>query len=176
MSELILSVDPGSKNLAFVFAEVENKSRLNFYFKSETDLPELIRLFMENKLSQSNSPFPALTPTRILIEKVGPSPQMGVTSAFNFGYGVACTNLLLRHLYPTTQIQFVAPTSWKYGVGLIKKPKKASVTKVKSLISQKKLTPKSSFYSNQDLTKGFSHHIGDCILMAYFIGVVLGDE
>ena len=51
------------------------------------------------------------------IENVGPTPQMGVTSSFNFGFTVGGLNAMMNAL--GFDIIYVHPTAWKRKMGLI---------------------------------------------------------
>lgn len=64
-------------------------------------------------------------PDKAVIEQVGGSPRMGVSSAFNFGhsFGVAegvCNGYEIS-------VDFITPQKWKARFGLLKKPKDAAV-------------------------------------------------
>ena len=57
-----------------------------------------------------------------VIEKVSSSPQMGVTSSFNFGYAFgACEMLIASNRIP---YELVTPNKWKKAVGLRVKAEK----------------------------------------------------
>jgi crossover junction endodeoxyribonuclease RuvC len=63
------------------------------------------------------------TPQAIL-EQVTASPQMGVTSAFNFGLGYGAVLGVLAGL--RVPVRFVRPQEWKAHFRLLKQPKDAS--------------------------------------------------
>lgn len=51
------------------------------------------------------------------VEKVGSSPQMGVVSAFNFGFGAGILHGILYSL--GIKIIYIDPATWKLAAGLI---------------------------------------------------------
>lgn len=69
--------------------------------------------------------------SHVMIEKVGASPQMGVTSAFNFGYAFGVASAVAALSVPS--VSFISPMAWKAKYNLIGQDKKASIEKAKSL-------------------------------------------
>ena len=69
-----------------------------------------------------------------IVELVGPTPQMGVTSAFAFGKTAGIIEGVLAALQ--IGVVYVRPQAWKKRFGLIKKEKDASRTKAIELYPQ----------------------------------------
>lgn len=54
----------------------------------------------------------------ICIEKVGPRPKQGISSAFRFGYGAGLWHGVAAHFYPKFRVEFVPPAAWKKALGV----------------------------------------------------------
>lgn len=75
----------------------------------------------------------------VVIEKVGPRPQQGVSSAFRFGYGAGMWHGVAAHYYPHFAVEFVTPNTWKRDLGL-------SSDKEKSLVLTRQMWPEMKPY------------------------------
>lgn len=113
---MILGIDPGLTGALGIYCR--RKERL----LSAIDMP-VVTLPQTKKLmidAHEISRFLAARRDFIshaVVEKVGSSPQMGVTSAFNFGFGAGILHGILNSL--SIKIIYIDPATWKLAAGLI---------------------------------------------------------
>lgn len=140
-----IGIDPGitTKSFAYVYSHVGTPVLEKY---GEYKYATLVSVLMNAK-----------EPCLIAVEKASASPQMGVTSAFNYGeaYGKIISDLeRIAEDFKDRNIGLikVPPASWKSTLGLLKKPKNASVKKVQNLFRH---------------SEKISHHEADAALIAY---------
>ncbi len=139
-----IGIDPGTKDSGLTVIDI------NF------GLPEITYIGPYCKMTLSLYAGPN---TVVCIERSTAAPKMGAVSAFN--YGVAYGKLLsdIEHLNWHSVIS-VTPAAWKAKFGLLKKPKSASVKKVKQRFNTS-LT--------KEQIKELDHHMADSALIALFV-------
>lgn len=98
--------------------------------------------------------------TRILLEKVGASPQMGTKSAFSFGesFGLLQGMLLGRDY----ELDFVTPQTWQKTFGLIQKGRKLGQGDTKKKQANKAMAER--LFPGQKIT----HAWADALLIAEY--------
>lgn len=117
---IILGIDPGQKGALCWLGDGK--------IIQVSDIPTMPKLTGKgttiNHISLAaiiaNAPFP----DKVFIEKVHAMPKQGVSSVFEFGYGVGLLHGILAALHYSTEL--VTPNAWKKYHSLLKKPKDAS--------------------------------------------------
>lgn len=118
----LVAIDPGLKGAIARFNEgellhIKDMPTKPVGSKNLVDPEELSKIIVGSDL--------------VVIEQVGASPQMGVSSAFNFGHGFGTLTGVCAGL--GIPCETITPQKWKAMCGLIKSPKGASVIKAKKL-------------------------------------------
>jgi len=146
---MYIGIDPGlSGAIAFL-----NKSSLFIYdmpiqkvrSKKKIDAAKLAEILKSYKTKNALA----------VVELVGPMPNQGVVSTFNFGYGAGIIEGILRALLVKTV--FIRPNVWKPAMGLSSK-------KVQSLGLARNVFPKQFHYFKRQKDDGRA----EASLMAYF--------
>lgn len=141
----ILAVDPGKTGAAAIYSPAQRKVYVVKFNKHETIEKAFIAL-------RDHIGFdPDAMRLCAVIEKAQASPQMGVSSAFKYGYTYAETKAMMDKVFLPTNGAFlygmaeVAPSQWKPAMNL-SRDKKQSVLAVEKmpitldLIDSKKLS------------------------------------
>lgn len=103
---MIIGVDPGKLGGITVLSQV-NTSLALCYKMPETEA-DILSVIISHALKDVNMVF---------IERVGASPQMGVVSAFTFGYGYGTLVGIFTAL--KLPITFVSPAVWQRNMGCL---------------------------------------------------------
>jgi hypothetical protein len=143
----IIGIDPGTKkNTGMSYIEYD-KASWELKSVGEFDLELLHSLVFRGELRT----------LAIAVEKAQASPSMGVVSAFNYGLSFGRIVAPVDELVKKHNLvgSFVNPVTWKMQFNLLKKPKSASVAKVKSIFK----------HSDPTLLKGLTSHHADSILI-----------
>ena len=115
-----VAIDPGI-NGALVF--FEDGKPMHVY-----DMQTVVRGKKKNVDSfLTHMLFAAHNPEAAIIERVGASPRMGVSSAFNFGHSAGIIEGICAGFELPTH--FITPQRWKTMLGLLKQEKDVARTK-----------------------------------------------
>jgi hypothetical protein len=141
----LLSVDPGKTGAVALFEPGFKKAHVMSFAKSDTIAEAFMNLREISKFNKNHHRCIGV------IEKAQASPQMGVSSAFSYGYTYAETNATMATEFILYGDSFVgglaevAPSQWKPALGL-SRDKNHSVRQAeampcaKALLNTKKLT------------------------------------
>lgn len=154
-----LGVDPGKSGAAVVISHKERvsihkiESILDFDKSTDSDVAEFFT-FWKTKLNMT------------VLENVGPSPQMGVTSSFTFGDGCG----FLRGVILTNQIPYekVVPTAWETALKCRSGGDK-KITKAKAQAMFGNQFPFTGHWTNRlHVYKTVTNNIADALLIALY--------
>ena len=127
--EFTIGIDPGVSGAISVFNKNDFVTVFDmpFFFESGKkyiDTPKLYELLLQYKITRAN------------IEKIHSTPQMGVTSSFNFGrsYGVILGVLAASEI----PVKFITPQEWKRRFNLIGTKKDAAREKIIHMLPKHK--------------------------------------
>lgn len=104
----------------------------------------------------------SLAPRRVYIERVGSSPQMGVSSAFNFGMGYGALRMLIAaNKWP---VEYVSPVVWKRALK-VPAAKDDAIARASQLMPEdvEQWTPRRGIFN-----KAQASGRADAALLAYF--------